>query len=80
MTTYRIVSREFLHDGKTTAKYILAQYRTWYWPVWRNIKHFYKSEFEDMPGVWTDVCPDKLTAKLAIKQFKQKKSTFDTLL
>jgi len=80
MAYFRIIKREQFCSDKIIAKYLVAQYKTWYWPFWRNINYFYKSDIEDMPGYFTYVCADVASAHIAIDRFKKKTHFSDSLV
>ena len=66
----RIIKREHFTGAKPVARYLVAQYKKTFLSGWKDIEYFYKSDFEDMPGVWTSVCTDVAAAHMAINQFK----------
>jgi hypothetical protein len=77
---YRIIKREHFSGKDTICRYLVAQYKTNFLSQWKNIEYFYKSDFEDIPGVWTHVCSDLVQARMALNQHKKGIAIFDTLM
>lgn len=77
---YRIIKREHFSGKDTVCRYLIAQYKTNFLTPWKNIEYFYKSDFEDIPGVWTYVCNEVSQAHMAINQHKKGVSIADTFV
>jgi hypothetical protein len=70
---YRIVKKTGGKFGNNTV--FVAQKKTAFGLSWKNLKNFYKSEFEDMPGWETEVFSDVNSAFAAIQTDKLESSS-----
>jgi hypothetical protein len=68
---YRIIKREHFSGKDTICRYLIAQYKPNFLSPWKNIEYFYKSDFEDIPGVLTYVCNDVAQAHVNINNHKK---------
>ena len=76
---YRIIKQVF-YSGSTEVEVYFAQKKTGFGMKWKNLSLFYKSEFSDMPGWWTETFSDVESAQQAINRDKQNKITPKTVV
>lgn len=70
---YRIIRQTF-YSGSTPVDVYFAQKKAALGLGWKNLKMFYKSDFSDMPGWWTETFSDTDGAYQAINRDKRAKS------